>query len=109
MNTSFDSRRLRARTVAWLAALVCVPSLFGLFRQGMDANWDLRNYHLYNPHAWLTGRDSLDVAAAQLQSFHNPLLDVPLYLLVSSGAPTLLAGLWLLLPTMAISRIMVRC
>ena len=108
MNTSFDSRRLRARTVAWLAALVCVPSLFGLFRQGMDANWDLRNYHLYNPHAWLTGRDSLDVAAAQLQSFHNPLLDVPLYLLVSSGAPTLLAGLWLLLPTMACLALLLR-
>ena len=89
-----------ANEVAWVGALVCAASLFGLALQGMDANWDLRNYHLYNPHAWLTGRSAVDIAPAQLQGFHNPILDLPLYWLQASGAPAVVAGLWLLLPTM---------
>jgi len=66
---------------------------------GLDSNWDLRNYHLYDPHALLHGRVD-DIAPAQIQSFHNPLLDVPFYLLTMSGLPPRIAQLWLLLPTM---------
>jgi hypothetical protein len=44
---------------------------------GQSSSWDLRNYHLYLPWAWLTGRLDRDVAAAQAQSFFNPLLQVP--------------------------------
>lgn len=61
---------------------------------GQDASWDLKNYHLYNPWAWLQGRTN-DVAAASLQSYFNPLPDVP-YLLLSLGpmshAPRVLAA-----------------
>jgi hypothetical protein len=65
-----------------------------------DANWDLQNYHYYDPWAWLTGRIfDKDVAAAQLQTFHNPLADVPFYLLVASGVDPRLITLWLALPT----------
>jgi hypothetical protein len=60
----------------------------------------MRNYHLYNVHAWLTGRH-LDVAPAMLQTWHNPLLDLPMYLLFNAGVPTRVVGLWLALPTMA--------
>jgi len=36
---------------------------------GQDANWDLQNYHYYNPWAWRNGRIfTWDVAAAQLQT-----------------------------------------
>lgn len=80
---------------------VCL--LFGvlctmLMRQ--DASWDLRNYHLYNPWALLHGRLTLDLAAAGLQTYFNPLLDVPYYLLGTgplAHLPRLLAalqGLW---------------
>jgi len=48
---------------------------------GTDTNWDLRNYHLYVPHALLQGRMFFDVAPAQLQSFFNPLLHLPHHLL----------------------------
>jgi hypothetical protein len=54
---------------------------------GQDANWDLGNYHLYNPWAWLTGRYGFDLAPAQLQTYHNPLLDVPFYAMVAAGWP----------------------
>jgi hypothetical protein len=64
------------------ATLVLVPVLFGLLSHllGQTADWDLLNYHLYNPHAWLNGRWAIDVAPAQVQSFHNPLLHLPYYL-----------------------------
>jgi uncharacterized membrane protein len=48
---------------------------------GTDNNWDLRNYHLYNPFAWLDGRLSQDIFAAGAQTYLNPILDVPYYLL----------------------------
>jgi hypothetical protein len=44
--------------------------------RGQDANWDLRNYHLYNGYAWLHDRLALDLAPAQMQSYFSPLLDV---------------------------------
>jgi hypothetical protein len=49
---------------------------------GLDANWDLRNYHLYNPYALLHGRLELDMAPAGFQSYFNPTIDLPYYLLV---------------------------
>ena len=78
-----------------LALAIGVPMGYWL-RLGQDANWDLRNYHLYNPHAWLHGRLATDIAPAQQQTWHNPLLDTPMYLL--SDSPGWIAGLWLLLP-----------
>jgi hypothetical protein len=47
---------------------------------GFRPEWDLLNYHLYNPHAWLHGRAAIDVAPAQLQSYLNPLFHLPHYL-----------------------------
>jgi len=85
----------------WILALAVGLPLLAMLLLGFDANWDLRNYHLYNPHAWLTGRSALDVAPAQLQSWHNPLLDVPLYLLLSSGLDPRWTSAWLVLPSMA--------
>lgn len=60
-----------------------VPLLFGALSLwfGQDANWDLRNYHWYNPYALRAGRFAVDLAAAQTSTFYNPLLDVPFYLL----------------------------
>ncbi|MDR5855188.1 hypothetical protein P9239_07920 [Caballeronia sp. LZ062] len=70
-----------------------VPLVFGLFSmaQGADANWDLRNYHLYNAFAFLTGRLSTDLAPAGMQSYFNPLLDVPYYLM-TMHLPAMLVG-----------------
>jgi hypothetical protein len=57
------------------------------FRLGQDLNWDLLNYHFYNSHMLFTGRFDRDVHAAGIQTFLNPLLDVPLYLAVQAGVP----------------------
>ncbi|WP_250472897.1 hypothetical protein [Caballeronia sp. GAFFF1] len=70
-----------------------LPLVFGLFSlaQGADANWDLRNYHLYNAFAFLHGRLSVDLAPAGMQSYFNPLLDVPYYLMTMHLPPMLVA------------------
>lgn len=65
----------------WLCLLaLCLACGLWSLRLGTDSNWDLMNYQLYGPYAWLSGRGMRDVAAAQLQSFFNPLGHVPYYL-----------------------------
>ena len=62
---------------------------------GFALEWDLLNYHLYNPHALLHGRHAIDLAPAQMQTFLNPVLHVPGYLLFTywhSAAAVFLTG-----------------
>ena len=74
------------RPFAGLAACLLFGGLVSLAK-GVDANWDLANYHFYNPWAWLHGRLAFDYAPAQLQSYNSPFLDLPFYALVRAGVP----------------------
>jgi hypothetical protein len=95
------SRHARDRIgQAWPLLLAIGLPLAAALLVGGDSSWDLRNYHLYDPHSLLSGRAAIDIAPAQLQSWHNPLLDLPLLLLVMSGLPMRAINLWLALPTM---------
>jgi hypothetical protein len=68
--------------------------------RGQDVNWDLQNYHYYIPWALLQGRlYTWDIAAAQLQTYHNPLLDIPFYLMVHAGWRPRTIAFVLALPT----------
>lgn len=96
--TTENATAISGREIFWRLALALVPGLVLVLLRGVDTNWDLRNYHLYNPHAWWTGRMLLDIAPAQLQTWHNPLLDLPLYLLATSGLDMRWTSLWLTLP-----------
>jgi hypothetical protein len=92
-----DARSRYAEAILFVAcvAIACVAAL----RLHQDANWDLQNYHFYDPWAWLTGRSlAWDLAAAQLQTFHNPLADVPFYLLVAGHVDPRAITAWLALP-----------
>ena len=79
------------RVLARCALLI--PLAFGLLalRLGQDTNWDLQNYHLYNPYALLNGKIGFDLAPAQWQSYFNPALDLLYYGLVRT-LPAPLAG-----------------
>ena len=68
-----------------MATLLSSGCLSILLRQ--DNNWDLRNYHLYSAWALLNGRAGMDIAAAGIQSFFNPLLDLPYYMLAVKWLP----------------------
>jgi len=80
-----------ARLFPWLAG----PLFFGILTLflGQDANWDLRNYHLYNPFAWLHDRIDFDMVPAQVANFYNPLLHIPFYWAVMSLPPMLMGFL----------------
>ncbi len=83
-----------AQRSAGLFALVSVLSIVRSLQLGQDENWDLRNYHFYNAFALVRGRFDLDLAPAMLQTYLNPVLDLPFYGLVAAGLnPRLIAAL----------------
>lgn len=84
---AFDSPGNVARATVAIMLLGGVVSLL----LGQDANWDLRNYHLYNGYALLHDRMLQDLAPAQMQSYFSPVLDVFHYLLMVR-LPAPLAG-----------------
>lgn len=61
--------------------------------QGQDMNWDLRNYHYYSPYMVWEGKLDVDVHAAGVQSFLNPLLNLPLFFAIQVGIPPIAFGL----------------
>ena len=76
---SRDERAPRCfRWVVWLIA----PLALGLLaiELGASFSWDVRNYHYYNGFAFIEGRMGHDIAPAGRQTSHNPVLDVPFYL-----------------------------
>ena len=75
-----------------LVLCVAVAGFIALAK-GQDANWDLQNYHFYDPWALVHGRlFAVDFVAAQLQTFHNPALDLVFYAMVASDwAPQVIA------------------
>lgn len=86
--TAFLAHR-RAETLAvWF-----VPLLLGLLSValGQDEGWDMRNYHLYNAYAVLEGRVGFDFAPGGFQSYFNPTIELPYFLLTSWLAPQLVA------------------
>lgn len=74
-------------------ALLLVPVLFGLLSllYGQDDNWDLHNYHLYNPFALVHGKIGYDLAPGQWQSYFNPTIDL-LYYGLNAVLPAPAAG-----------------
>lgn len=49
---------------------------------GIDRSADMRNYHIYNPWAFLNNRLSFDIMPADIQSYFNPLMDIPYFLMI---------------------------
>lgn len=91
------AERASWRTAALVALFFTAIAVIAL-RQ--DANWDLRNYHLYTPLAWMEGRLDGDIAPAQLQTWHNPIVDIPFALMVRAGLGGVPITLWLAIPSL---------
>jgi hypothetical protein len=99
MNTA-QRWRLKIERVLWRLdqpqalrmAIWFMPVVFGLLSIAVrqDSNWDLRNYHLYNPFAWLNGKVGLDLAPAQMQTYFNPTIDLLYYGLDKIAPPRVL-------------------
>jgi len=65
---------------------------------GKDANWDLKNYHWYNAWALLNGRMGWDLAPAQIQTYYNPIGDLPFHFLVQVLPWPRHVSFWMALP-----------
>lgn len=89
--SAFLTRPRAEALLPWL-----VPLLLGLLAvlMGQDDGWDMRNYHLYNAHALLHGRMGLDISPAGFQTYFNPTLDLPYFLLTEWLSPQLVAFLF---------------
>ena len=87
------------RSLAWLwrhvatqralTLFVCIAGPVGCawwaaFFAGQDVNFDLLTYHYYNAYALLHGRLFIDNAPVDLSSMINPIMDVPIYLMMHS-------------------------
>jgi hypothetical protein len=73
--------------LACAAAAVAVNYLLG-----KEMMWDTLNYHVYAGFSALHDRFRQDYFAAGPQSYFNPYLYAPFYLLVKSGVPALVAS-----------------
>lgn len=92
--------RYRASATISIGRLVLFVFLGGVasMLSGKDVNWDLRNYHFYNPWAALNGRLGWDIAPAQIQTFLNPVADFPFYFLVTVPLPDYVVSFFMGLP-----------
>lgn len=91
----------RARRGLWLAIFAACVLVAGArsIALGKDANWDLKNYHWYNAWALLNGRLDWDLAPAQIQTYYNPIGDLPFYFLVQWLPWPRHVGFWMALST----------
>ena len=71
MTTGRPAARVAPHAVACL--LILLAALGWALLRGQDVNWDLQNYHRYDPYALLHRRLASDVAPAGPQGFLNPL------------------------------------
>lgn len=57
--------------------------------------WDLLNYHYYNAFAFLNNRIDYDIVVGSINTFFNPLLDIPLYYMIQNfnDFPRLIFGI----------------
>lgn len=76
-------------------ATILIPLAFGVWSVllGVDYNWDLLNYHLYNAFALFNDKLATDFAPGGFQSYFNPVLDIPYYLAMMHLPPRLLGFL----------------
>ncbi len=61
--------------------------------RGQDLNWDLLNYHYYNPFAFIHDRLAYDFAPGYIQTYLNPLLDVGSYYLINHFSPIVVGAI----------------
>jgi hypothetical protein len=77
--------RLVLQSSVFIAGFFCCGAYS--VRLGAFNTWDFLNYQYYAPYALLHGRFDFDYAAAQIQTFLNPLPFVPFYAMAAHLKP----------------------
>lgn len=85
-----QSLRIESAIVGGIAlGACCLVAWLG----GKDVNFDQLNYHFYSGFSALHDRLQQDFMPASAQTYFNPYLYVPFYLLASAGLPAIVVGL----------------
>lgn len=92
------SRPRASNAVSWSEAIIVIVLLAalcaaGAVALGQDANWDQRNYHYYVVYALLNDRLAIDIAAAQVQSWFNPIGHLIPYWVINHFRPIVAGAL----------------
>jgi hypothetical protein len=86
-----SARIIRRRDIPSVPLAIVVGCMLAgalyAYAVGDDVNWDWRNYHAYNVWAAINHRYDIDVAPAGFQTYFNPLIYYPIYLLRQLSSP----------------------
>src|SRR6202034_2128277 len=72
----------RARYTATCIVTALATTLLFAFKRGQDTNWDQLNYHLDVPFMLLHGTFWDSIAPSGIQSYLNPLVLIPQYMVI---------------------------
>jgi hypothetical protein len=86
--TNIRSRAIPSVPLAVVVGCMLAGAVYA-YAVGDDTNWDWRNYHAYNVWATINHRYDIDVIPAGFQTYFNPLIYYPIYIL-----HRLLSPLW---------------
>lgn len=81
MKRRFQMKKFLLQNIGLLFLFTIIGCII-CFKLGTDANWDLANYHYYTVWAVLHNRVGFDIMPCGIQSYFNPLIDVPLYIMI---------------------------
>ncbi len=78
--------------------LMCTGIFLSIYMKNENV-WDFANYHYYNAFAFLNDRSTLDTVPATINTFFNPIIDIPLYFYIEyfNDYPNIifaLQGIW---------------
>lgn len=89
----FNNNWVMGTILILLGSFICYISGY------KDIRWDFTNYHYYNPFAFLNDRLNYDIVPSSINTFFNPLIDLPLYFIIEyfNDSPDIvvaLQGIW---------------
>ena len=85
MKNIFENRN--TFNVLLLCIFVLITGTFKIYNPS-EIYWDFVNYHYYNAWAFFHHRLGYDIAPAQINTYFNPLLDIPYYLMLNAWQNT---------------------
>jgi hypothetical protein len=78
--TSTGRRAIPSVPLAVVVGCMLAGAIYA-YAVGDDTNWDWRNYHAYDVWAAINHRRDIDVVPAGFQTYFNPLIYYPIYML----------------------------
>lgn len=97
MKTEEFSRLLKSNIL--MLSIFLIFAGFLCAHNQFNFNWDFTNYHYYNAFAFLNNRLNYDIVPSSVNTFFNPLIELPLYFYIEyfNDYPSIiyaLQGLW---------------